>query len=93
MKVLDVRKPGEWEAESVTGAQNVPLDFINDNMSEIKKEETYYMHCRSGYRSTIAASILKARGYENLVNIHGAFDDIASTSIPTSDYTCPSKAK
>ena len=93
MQVMDVRKPGEWEAESVTGAQNIPLDYINDNMSEIKKDQTYYMHCRSGYRSTVAASILKARGFENLVNIHGAFDDIAATSIPTSDYTCPSKAK
>ena len=93
IQVMDVRKPTEWEAESVTGAQNVPLDYINDNMSEIKKDQTYYMHCRSGYRSTIAASILKARGFENLVNIHGAFDEIANTSIPTSDYTCPSKAK
>ncbi len=91
IEVMDVRKPGEWEAEHVSSSQNIPLDFINDNMSQIKKDKTYYMHCRSGYRSTIAASILKARGYENLVNIHGTFDEIGKTSIPTKDFSCPSK--
>ncbi len=93
IQVMDVRKPGEWEAEHITGSQNIALDYINDNMSQIKKDQTYFMHCRSGYRSTVAASILKARGFENLVNIHGIFDDIASSSIPTKEYVCPSKAK
>ncbi len=93
MKIVDVRKPGEWEAEHIASSQNVALDFINDNMSQIKKDETYFMHCRSGYRSTIAISILKARGYENLVNIHGTFEDMVETSIPMKEYVCPSKAK
>lgn len=91
--IIDVRKPGEWEAEHIASSQNVALDFINDNMSQIKKDRTYYMHCRSGYRSTIAASILKARGYENLVNVHGTMEEIVKTDIPTKDYTCPSKSK
>ncbi len=91
--IVDVRKPSEWEAEHIVSSQNVALDFINDNMSQLKKDHTYYTHCKSGYRSTIAASILKARGYENLVNIHGTFEDMVKTSIPMKEYVCPSKAK
>jgi len=90
---VDVRKPSEWEAEHIEGSQNVALDFINDNMSQIKKDHTYFMHCRSGYRSTVAASILKARGFENLVNIHGTFDDMIKTGIPMKEYVCPTKTK
>lgn len=90
IKVLDVRKPGEWSAEHIDGAKHFPLDFINSHMSDIGREETYYLHCRSGYRSTIAASILKARGFEHLVNVHGTFEEITRTAIPVTDFVCPS---
>ncbi len=93
LNVLDVRKPGEYAGEHVENAQNVALDFLNTKMSEINKDEKYYMHCRSGYRSTVAASILKARGYEKLVNVQGKFDDIKASNIPTTDYVCPSTLK
>ena len=93
MNVLDVRKPGEFDGEHVSTAQNFPLDFINHHMSELSKKKKYYMHCRSGYRSTVAASILKARGYENMINVQGKFDDIAASKIPTSDFSCPTTAK
>lgn len=88
--ILDVRKPGEWESEHIDTAQHFPLDYINDNMGAIDSDQTYYLHCRSGYRSTVAASILKARGFENLINIHGAFDDIAASTIPTTGVACSS---
>lgn len=91
--ILDVRKPGEWSSEHIQTAQHFALDFINNNMAEINKDKKYYMHCRSGYRSTIAASILKARGFEKLVNVIGAFDDIAASSIPTSATICPKTGK
>ncbi len=91
--VLDVRKPGEYAGEHVENAQNFPLDFINNHMSEVDKQKSYFMHCRSGYRSTIAASILKARGFEQIMNIHGLFDDIVASSVPTTDYVCPSTLK
>jgi len=58
--ILDVRKPGEWSGEHIAESQNFPLDFINQHMSEISRDKMYYMHCRSGYRSTVAASILKS---------------------------------
>ena len=93
VNVLDVRKPGEFAGEHVENAENFALDYINENMGEISKKKKYFMHCRSGYRSTVAASILKARGFENLVNVQGKFDDIAASKIPTTDYVCPSTLK
>lgn len=91
--VLDVRKPSEFSGEHVETAQNFPLDFINEHMSEVSKNKKYYLHCRSGYRSTVAASILKARGFEKLINVHAKFDDITASKVPTSDYVCPSTLK
>ncbi|MEZ4899407.1 MAG: MBL fold metallo-hydrolase [Saprospiraceae bacterium] len=92
-QLLDVRKPGEWSAEHVDGATHFPLDFINEHMSEINRDTTYYLHCRSGYRSTIAASILKSRGFENVVDVVGTFEDMVAAGIPTTDYVCPSTLK
>lgn len=93
IKVLDVRKPAEWESEHVQNSQNFPLDFINKKMSEVDRNTTYYMHCRSGYRSTVAASILKARGFQQLINVQDKFDAFAEAGIPTSEYVCPSTLK
>ena len=87
--IIDVRKPTEYAAEHVEDAENVPLDFINENMAQLKKGETYYLHCASGYRSVIMASILKARGYEHITDIAGGFQAIQKTDIPTTDYVCP----
>lgn len=92
-KVLDVRKPSEFNSEHIASAQNFPLDFINDNMAEVNRDQPYYLHCRSGYRSTIAASILKARGYDQLINVLGTFEDIAASSVETTAYVCPSTLK
>ncbi len=93
IKILDVRKPGEWTTEHINSAQHFALDFINKNMAEINKSLEYYLHCRSGYRSTVAASILKARGFEKLINVQGSFDDIKSSSIPTTTAICPTTGK
>ena len=80
--ILDVRKPNEYAAGHIAQAENFPLDFINKNMSQVTKDDKYYLHCQSGNRSTIASSILKARGYHNLVNVIGAFADIAASGLP-----------
>lgn len=63
--VIDVRKPGEYNAEHVDGAMNIPLDYINENLSEFPKDKDFIIHCAGGYRSMTAASILKSRGWEN----------------------------
>lgn len=88
--VIDVRKPSEYLSEHVMGAENIPLDFINERMSEFSKEKPQYLHCAGGYRSMIAASILKSRGYENIVNVAGGFAAIAETGVERSEYVCPS---
>lgn len=76
LKILDVRKPGEYETSHVEGAITAPLDFINESMKLIDPEETYLVHCAGGYRSMIFSSILRARGYENLIDVAGGFGKI-----------------
>jgi glyoxylase-like metal-dependent hydrolase (beta-lactamase superfamily II)/rhodanese-related sulfurtransferase len=94
VKVLDVRKPGEYQSEHVENAINMPLDNINDHLSELDKDETYYVHCAGGYRSMIFSSILKARGFDNLVDVKGGFKAIKENGeIPVTDYVCPSTVK
>ncbi|MCB0596138.1 MAG: MBL fold metallo-hydrolase, partial [Phaeodactylibacter sp.] len=73
INILDVRKESEYDAQHVVGAQNFPLDFINKNMSEVSRDKKYYVHCAGGYRSMIATSILRSRGFEKLVNVKGGF--------------------
>ena len=92
--IVDVRKPGEYETTHIEQAELFPLDFINKTHlpSSTESSEKIYMHCRSGYRSTVAASILKNRGYHNLINVHGLFDDIKESSVPVSG-SCPSLIK
>jgi len=76
LKVLDVRKPGEYETSHVEGSISAPLDFINESMKLINPEETYLVHCAGGYRSMIFTSILRARGFENLIDVAGGFGKI-----------------
>ncbi|RNL50119.1 MBL fold metallo-hydrolase [Pedobacter jejuensis] len=89
---LDVRKPGEYESEHLDFTLSRPLDFINDWTSEIDPEKTYYIHCAGGYRSMIAASILKSRGAEHVIDVAGGYAAIKNTSLKTTDFACPSKA-
>lgn len=92
--IIDVRKEGEYISEHVDGATNLPLDNINEGMAALDKDKTYYVHCASGYRSMIFNSILKARGFDKLVDIKGGFKAIKETGkIKTTDYVCPSTLK
>jgi hydroxyacylglutathione hydrolase len=92
INVLDVRKPGEYDAEHLEMSLARPLDYINDWTSEVNHNETYYVHCAGGYRSMIAASILKARGFEHVVDIAGGYGAIQHTGLKRTDFACPSKA-
>ena len=90
LNILDVRKDGEYLSSHLEEAQHLSLDFINDKMNEVSKDKTYYIHCAGGYRSVIAASILKARGFDNLIDIAGGFAAIQKTDLKTTAYVCPS---
>ncbi|ROI04576.1 MULTISPECIES: MBL fold metallo-hydrolase [unclassified Chryseobacterium] len=91
VKIIDIRKESEYNAEHIDKAYNKPLAYINDWIYAIQPEEHFYMHCGSGYRSTMAASILLARGYRNFTEIEGGFKAIASTDVPKSDFVCQNK--
>ena len=93
-KIFDVRRKTEYEAEHVKGADNTPLDYLNDHMSTFQQSgETGYVHCKSGYRSLVAVSILKNRGIHNVVNIAGGFDALKQTNLSFTEYVCPSTLK
>ncbi|MDG5492596.1 rhodanese-like domain-containing protein [Psychroserpens sp. SPM9] len=89
VNILDVRKDGEYASMHLEDAQHFALDYINENMNAISKDKTYHIHCAGGYRSVIAASILKARGFHNLVDIAGGFGAIKKTDLPMTDFVCP----
>ncbi len=88
--VFDVRKETEYRSEHLLGAENTPLDNLNEHLSEFPEDKPFYMHCAGGYRSVIAASILKSRGIHNLVDIGGGFDAIKAAGMEVTDYVCPS---
>jgi hydroxyacylglutathione hydrolase len=90
LTVFDVRKPGEYLSEHLPDAKSTPLDFINEHMNEFPTGTPFYMHCAGGYRSMIAASILKSRGIHNLIDIKGGFGAIKESGMKVSDYVCPS---
>ncbi|SNY95300.1 MBL fold metallo-hydrolase [Flagellimonas pacifica] len=91
--VFDVRKETEYAAEHVEDAILTPLDFLNDHLAEFPEKETFYVHCAGGYRSIIAASILKSRGIHNLVDVAGGFKAIKEVGIPVTDFVCPTTLK
>ncbi len=92
--VIDVRRPSEFSAEHIDGAKSLPLDNISELMAEFPKDQTMYIHCAGGYRSMIASSILKSRGYDNLIDIAGGFAAISKSGRFTlTDYVCPSTLK
>jgi hydroxyacylglutathione hydrolase len=94
LPIIDVRKKNEYNAEHIPTAENLPLDYINDSMAQIDKSKTYYVHCAGGYRSMIFASILRARGYDNLIDIAGGFSAIKDEGvIKVTDYVCPTTIK
>jgi glyoxylase-like metal-dependent hydrolase (beta-lactamase superfamily II)/rhodanese-related sulfurtransferase len=91
--VFDVRKPGEFASEHIEVAESTPLDFLNDHITEFPKKDKFYIHCAGGYRSVIAASILKARGFHNVVDVAGGYGAIKKTEIQRTAAVCPSTLK
>ena len=89
--VFDVRKPGEFDAEHIENVPSTPLDFLNEYITEFPKDRDFYLHCAGGYRSVIAASILKARGFDNVIDVAGGYGAIKKTKIKrTKGISCSS---
>lgn len=92
-KVFDARKPSEYDNEHIVEVPNTPLDFLNEHIEEFPKKEDFYIHCAGGYRSVIAASILKARGYHNVIDVAGGYKAIRETNIVRTAPVCSSTLK
>lgn len=83
LNIVDVRRPTEFATSHLEIAENIPLDYINQNMQKFDRQKTYHVHCAGGYRSMIMASILKSRGIENILNIEGGFKSLIDTELKT----------
>lgn len=88
-EALDVRKESEYLSEHVVGVENFPLDFIHPNFAEINSDKEYFLHCATGYRSLIAASIFQANGIKKVTDVRGGFKDIKDTGVKLTEYVCP----
>ncbi|MFC4634615.1 rhodanese-like domain-containing protein [Dokdonia ponticola] len=90
VNILDVRKESEFNSEHIEGAINAPLDYLDESISLVDKEKTYYTHCRSGYRSMVFVSILRAKGYKHLIDIKGGFNALKATGkFKITEYVAP----
>jgi hydroxyacylglutathione hydrolase len=87
---IDVRKKSEFDSEHVLDVINVPLNTINNHLAQFPKDTPFVLYCAGGYRSMLAASILKARGWDNFVDVAGGFAAIKATNkVAITDYVCP----
>ncbi len=90
VNILDVRKKSEYDSEHIINSENTPLDFINESMLQVDKNKTYFVHCAGGYRSMVFNSILRARGYDKLIDVKGGFKSLKeSGKFEMTEYVCP----
>ena len=87
--IIDVRKKSEFDSEHILNAVNIPLNELNLRFTELPKNQAFILHCAGGYRSMIAASILKSRGFEDFKDVEGGMTEILKTTIPKTEYVCP----
>ncbi len=80
--VLDVRKPGEWNTSHLKEAEFLPLADMPDNLERLDKTKPYVVHCAGGYRSMIACSMMKQKGFTNVTNVYGGFGAMVAAGLP-----------
>jgi hydroxyacylglutathione hydrolase len=80
--VLDVRREGEWQGGHIPEVQWRALDTFPQRLPEIDRERPVAVHCKSGYRSMIACSLLERGGHRNVVNVAGGFDAWHAAGLP-----------
>jgi hydroxyacylglutathione hydrolase len=87
VQVLDVRREGEWEAGHIEGADWYPLDRFKAALPEIEQNVPIAVHCKGGYRSAIACSLLQRAGHKHVINVIGGFDAWQQAQLPTAVVT------
>jgi hydroxyacylglutathione hydrolase len=91
LHVLDVRRDGEWQAGRLEQAELWPLDRLKDSLPPLEKDTVIAVHCKSGYRSTIACSLLQRAGFTNVLNVVGGFDAWQQEQLPVAAETAAAK--
>lgn len=81
--VVDIRSPKEYAPAHIKGSLNIPLNQLKDRLNELDRNRTIAVHCAGGYRSSIAASLLAAEGFENVYDMVGGFNAWASSNLPS----------
>lgn len=89
LPIFDIRKISEFQSEHLEAAINIPLNDLEQQLDRLPKDQAFVVHCAGGYRSMVAASLLKKKGYQNFVDVIGGFAAIKETSMPKTDYVCP----
>lgn len=82
LQVLDVRRQPEWDAGHIEGAAWWPLDNFKVSPPEINREAPLAVHCKGGYRSMIASSLLERAGFHRVLNVQGGFDAWQQAKLP-----------
>jgi hydroxyacylglutathione hydrolase len=80
--LLDVRSENEWDEGRIPGAIHVSLGYLTDRLSDVPREKPIVVHCRSGSRSAIGASLLRANGFDRVVNLTGGISEWAKAGLP-----------
>ena len=83
MQVLDVRREPEWEGAHIEGATWWPLDNFKVSPPEMDHDVPIAVHCKSGYRSMIASSLLQRAGFKHIFNVVGGFDAWQEANLPS----------
>ena len=81
--ILDVRSQSEHQNESILGSLNIPLKLVNQSINQINFKSKFFIHCQGGYRSMIAASILKKNGIHSFYDVKGGYNSIKKASLNT----------
>jgi hydroxyacylglutathione hydrolase len=88
-RIIDVRKQSEFESQHIVGAENYPLNRLQEQLKDLPKETFLFLICAGGYRSMIAASILAANGFKNIGDIRGGMTEALKQKVPVTSYVCP----
>ena len=89
-RIIDVRKKSEFDAQHLVGAENFPLNSLRSDLSNLPKDQFFFVICAGGYRSMIASSILRAHGFEDFKDIRGGMSEALKKGLPMTTYVCPS---
>jgi len=87
--VLDVREPGEVASGAIEGSVHIPLGKLSARLEELDRRKLLVVHCKGGYRSSIATSILRRAGFRDVANLTGGFDAWKTAGLPSAIPAAP----